>query len=71
MNINKIVELTMELMEVSNEYGVNWSQGKIASIIEYIMEYNETIPEGEGEYTVDMWLEDTELNNPEFLTEWW
>lgn len=68
MNINKIVELTMELMEISNEYGVTWSQGKISSIIEYIMEYNEDIPEGE-EYTVEMWLEDTEMNCPEFLTQ--
>lgn len=71
MSTFKIVQLTMELMEIADEYGVKWSEGKIASIIEYINECNEDIPEGEGEYTVEMWKEDTEMNNPEFLTEWW
>lgn len=69
MSTLKIVELTMELMEIADEYGIKWSEGKIASIIEYINEYNENIPEGEGEYTVEMWLEDTEMNCPEFLTQ--
>lgn len=64
MNKLNIITMTMEILSIGEEYGVIYSPEKVESIIDYI---EETINNGNPNYDVDAWLEETEMNYPEFL----
>lgn len=63
MNMSKVIEITMELLEIKEEYQTNWTTDEIESFVEYIME----IQEDDEDYDVDQWLEETKMNCPELL----
>lgn len=63
MNMSKVIEITMELLEIKEEYQTKWTTDEIESFVEYIME----IQEDDEDYDVDQWLEETKMNCPELL----
>ena len=63
MNMSKVIEITMELLEIKEEYQTNWTTDEIESFVDYIMEGQKD----DEYYDVDQWLLETEMNYPELL----
>ncbi|MFC3904861.1 hypothetical protein [Clostridium disporicum] len=63
MNMSKVIEITMELLEIKEEYQTNWTTDEIESFVDYIME----VQAEDEDYDVDQWLLETEMNYPELL----
>ena len=61
--MRKIIEITMELVEIKNDYNTDWTVDEIESFVEYIIDAQRN----DEYYTVDQWLEETEQNYPELL----
>ena len=61
--MRKIIEITMELAEIKNDYNTDWTVDEIESFVEYIIDAQRN----DEYYTVDQWLEETEQNYPELL----
>lgn len=63
MNMSKVIEITMELLEIKEEYQTNWTTDEIESFVDYIME----VQSEDEDYDVDQCLLETEMNYPELL----
>lgn len=61
--MRETIEITIELIEIKNEYSLNWSIDEIESFVEYIIEQRKEYEN----YSVDEWFEETKMNYPELL----